>query len=157
MSNVLRMTQAEYDARVAKYNAHVAKVRSESGPAANAAASDFCQKLKQAAKQKPQNADVDLLCWQLNNVGLPHEREHRFDDRRKWRFDIAFPAVKLAIEIDGGLFIDGGHSRGRARINDMERDIAANLLGWLVVRMPPEWVKPGKALAHIEQLVKVRP
>lgn len=115
---------------------------------------------KQVAKPKANipkpDGDVDLLCWQLDNVGLPHEREHRFHDRRKWRFDIAFPAVKLAIEIDGGLFIDGGHSRGRARINDMERDIAANLLGWLVVRMPPEWIKPGTALAHIEQLVKVR-
>lgn len=102
------------------------------------------------------NGDVDLLCWQLNNVGIPHEREHRFHDTRKWRFDIAFPVVKLAIEIDGGLFVDGGHSRGRARIKDMERDIAANLLGWLVVRMPPEWIKPGTALAHIEQLIKVR-
>ena len=156
MSNVLRMTQAEYDARVAKYNAHVAKVRSDCGPALNAAAADFCQKLTQASKQKPQGADVDLLAFQLNAAGLPHEREHRFHDKRKWRFDIAFPAVKLAIEIDGGLFVDGGHSRGRARINDMERDIAANLLGWLVVRMPPEWIKPGTALAHVERLVKVR-
>ena len=135
----------------------LADYRRKHGAASLAPANDSPKPVAKpkAAIPKP-DGDVDLLCWQLNNLGLPHEREHHFHDTRKWRFDIAFPAVKLAIEIDGGLFVDGGHSRGRARINDMERDIAANLLGWLVVRMPPEWIRPGTALANIERLVKVR-
>ncbi len=51
------------------------------------------------------------FCLQWEADGLPKfEREYRFDDVRRFRFDVAVPSLKLAVEIDGGIFGKGGHS-----------------------------------------------
>ena len=35
-------------------------------------------------------------------------REHRFAPPRRWRFDLAWPAERLAVEVDGGRWQSGG-------------------------------------------------
>ena len=42
-------------------------------------------------------------------------REHRFDAVRGWRFDFAFPATKWALEVEGGTWSGGRHTRGKGR------------------------------------------
>jgi hypothetical protein len=45
----------------------------------------------------------DTLDAVLRAVGLPVPiREHRFAPPRRWRFDYAWPAHRLALEIEGG-------------------------------------------------------
>ena len=80
-------------------------------------------------------------------------REYRFHPVRRWRFDLAYPQVKLAIEIDGGVYVSGRHSRGAGAEADMEKHAAALLLGWRVLRVTPRMIRDGRALAWIEQLV----
>src|SRR5438874_724242 len=41
-----------------------------------------------------------------NKLPAP-QYEFRFSAERKWRFDIAFPAERIAIECDGGIYSDG--------------------------------------------------
>ena len=57
---------------------------------------------------------------------------------RDYRFDVAFPRVKLAIEIDGGVFSGGRHSRGAGYREDTYKVNLASLLGWTVLRYLPE-------------------
>lgn len=45
-------------------------------------------------------------------AGIQFALEHRFHPVRKWRFDAAFPVRKIAVEIDGGVFVQGRHMRG---------------------------------------------
>ncbi len=59
-------------------------------------------------------------------------REHVFHTERKWRFDFAFPSVKLAIEVDGR----GRHQRPAGVIADCEKGNEAVLLGWRVLHFP---------------------
>jgi hypothetical protein len=48
------------------------------------------------------------LAAQCEFIGLrPAVREHRFHPVRKWRFDLAWPELLLAIEVDGGVWIEG--------------------------------------------------
>lgn len=60
--------------------------------------------------------------------------EHRFHPSRKWRFDLAIPEMKIAIELEGGVFTNGRHTRGQGYVNDCEKYNAANVLGWNVLR-----------------------
>lgn len=92
--------------------------------------------------------------WQL--PGVPeYVREYRFHPTRKWRFDLAWPELKLALEIDGGLYVNGGHSRGKAREGDYEKDAAAMALGWRVMRVSTGQLKSGLALLWIKAVMEV--
>lgn len=83
----------------------------------------------------------------------PHVAEYRFHPVRKWRFDYAWPDRKIALEIDGGLFVNGGHSRGKAREGDYEKDANALILGWRVLRVSTGQMKSGFALLWLKQIM----
>ena len=59
-------------------------------------------------------------------------REFRFHDTRRWRFDYAHLASKVAIEIDGGVWTRGRHTRARGFLADAEKRNTAQALGWRV-------------------------
>jgi very-short-patch-repair endonuclease len=91
---------------------------------------------------------------QCQLAGLPTpEREYRFHPTRKWRFDFAWPAKSLAVEVDGGLFVTGRHSRGAGAEKDMEKFAEAMIHGWRVLRVSTNQVKSGQALAWTEKLL----
>jgi hypothetical protein len=86
----------------------------------------------------------------LRDAGLPWpECEYRFCDRA-WRFDLAWPRWKVAIEIEGGVFgrgkpcpacgrrRTGAHSSVGGLLRDIEKYNAAAALGWRVIRIVPE-------------------
>lgn len=66
--------------------------------------------------------------------GVEVLKEYTFHWTRKWRFDYAIPTLKIAIEIDGGVWLYGRHNRPEGYINDMEKLNTAASMGWLVLR-----------------------
>jgi very-short-patch-repair endonuclease len=84
-------------------------------------------------------------------------REFRFCERR-WRFDLAWPDVRVAVEIDGGMFVRGGHNRGPQITKDHEKRNAAVLLGWrvLVYTTIDMNKRPVQVIEEIEAFVKSR-
>lgn len=64
--------------------------------------------------------------------------EWPFHPTRKWRFDYACPELKIAIEVDGGIFTGGRHSGGVGQLKDMEKGNAACAMGWYVFHTTPE-------------------
>lgn len=66
--------------------------------------------------------------------GIPKSvRELQFNPLRRWRFDFAWPKSKVAVELAGGLFVFGGHTRPMARIAEMDKKNSATLLHWKVL------------------------
>jgi very-short-patch-repair endonuclease len=63
--------------------------------------------------------------------------EHRFDPDRKWRFDFAWPAARVALEVEGGVWTGGRHTRGKGFLADVEKYNRAAVLGWRVLRTTP--------------------
>lgn len=63
--------------------------------------------------------------------------EYRFAPPRKWAFDFAFPRKLVALEIEGGVWVRGRHTRGSGYIADMEKYSNAAVLGWCVIRTTP--------------------
>ena len=101
----------------------------------------------------------DLLASHLKLNGLADRfiREHRFHDARKWRFDFAEPYLRLAIECEGGVWIQGRHTRGKGYSADLEKYNEAALLGWTVLRFTREHVKSGEAIRYIQRFLGVMP
>lgn len=72
-------------------------------------------------------------------AGLPTPVvEYRFHPTRRWRFDYAWPALKLALEIEGGVWTRGRHTSPKGFLADMEKYNAAACLGWRVIRVTPK-------------------
>jgi very-short-patch-repair endonuclease len=71
-------------------------------------------------------------------------REYKFHPMRKWRFDFAWPKIKLAVEIDGGTFggpkMLGNHAIGKRYQQDCIKQNAAMMDGWAVLRADREMV-----------------
>lgn len=83
-------------------------------------------------------------------------REHKFHSSRRWKFDFAFPALKVAIEVEGGVFTRGRHVRPSGFIADCEKYSVAAINGWMVIRLVPrkDWLIEGMEM--IESAVKAR-
>jgi very-short-patch-repair endonuclease len=62
---------------------------------------------------------------------------------RLWRFDYAWPDSKIALEIEGGVWIRGRHTSPKGFIKDMEKYNAASILGWRIIRAQPKDVLLG--------------
>lgn len=88
--------------------------------------------------------------------GPDYEPEHKFHPRRKWRFDIAWPGCKVAIELQGGTWTNGGHNRGKGYENDCHKLMAATLMGWRVFWLTTTMIDndPAGALCPIIQFIR---
>lgn len=92
---------------------------------------------KNIPREKPKGIiwlEWNLLYWG-NERSLQLEQEYRFDEQRKWRFDFAFPALKIAVEYEGGIFMErSGHNSHKGIQRDVEKYNRAQALGWKVIR-----------------------
>ena len=61
-------------------------------------------------------------------------REYRFHPTRKWRFDFAWPEARVAVEVEGGTWDRGRHTRGAGYAGDCAKYNAAVMSGWRVLR-----------------------
>jgi very-short-patch-repair endonuclease len=73
-------------------------------------------------------------------TGITPMEEYRFHPSRRWRFDLALPSQKIAIEIEGGAWVNGRHVRPKGYRGDMEKYNQAQLLGWRVLRYAPDQI-----------------
>jgi very-short-patch-repair endonuclease len=98
-----------------------------------------------------------LLVEQCRLAGLKTpETEYRFCPPRRWRFDFAWPAVRIALEIEGGIWTGGRHVRGLGYTRDLEKYNAAHRLNWRVFRFTPRQIEDGSALAFLQTVEELR-
>lgn len=83
--------------------------------------------------------------------GLPAPvPEWKFHTVRRWKFDLAWPALMVAFEVEGGVFTGGRHTRGRGFEADCEKYSVAATLGWKVIRATPGQIKRGEAFEWLQ-------
>jgi len=102
------------------------------------------------------------LAGHLRVMGIPAERQYQFHPDRKWRFDFAYPAELVLVDIDGGIFAAengrtaGRHARGAGILSGFEKKNAAVELGFFVLSYGPPQIKSGEAALQIERIVASR-
>ncbi|WP_263079249.1 endonuclease domain-containing protein [Endozoicomonas sp. Mp262] len=95
------------------------------------------------------------LLHQIRAAKLPEpKREYRFHSKRLWRADFAYPKLKILIEVQGGVWVNGGHSRGSGQNKDFEKFNAAQLEGWSVYQFTTNHIRTGMALEVIDSAIQ---
>lgn len=94
----------------------------------------------------------DKLAGQLDTLGIEYVRQFRFHPSRRWLAD--FQIGHLLIEVDGGGWTGKGHFSEHGRRHDNERDRAATILGYRVLRFTGSEVTDGTAIAAIEEMIE---
>lgn len=94
-----------------------------------------------------------MLALHLKANGIPFIVEHRFHSVRKWRYDFCLNN-RLLVDIDGGIWIQGHHSRGKGMEDDFEKMWEAVLLGYRVMKFSTGQVKSGVAIETIRRAMK---
>lgn len=84
--------------------------------------------------------EKEWLSWNLsfwaNEHALTLETEYQFSPDRKYKSDYAFPAIKVLIEYEGGLFMQrGGHNSHTGIQRDIDKYALAHKLGLTVIRL----------------------
>lgn len=113
-------------------------------------------KPKKASKKKPKQpkSPTDEFTMLINaNFGAECVREYPFYCRRKWRFDYALPAYKIAVEVEGGVWTGGRHIRPQGFLGDIEKYNTAALLGWRVFRTTPDKLLSGKTVLLLKNAI----
>ena len=92
---------------------------------------------------------------QCHLAGLPVPvPEYRFHPVRRWRFDWAFHDERVAVEVEGGAFIGGRHTRGAGFLKDLEKYAEATVLGWRILRVTPTQIGNGEALNWCDRILR---
>lgn len=75
----------------------------------------------------------------LREAGIEFVEEYQFMKQRKWRFDFVLKPVKtkIAIEVNGGIWIKGRHNFGKSYEKDLEKINIAQITGWIVLQYTP--------------------
>ncbi|GLQ72892.1 hypothetical protein [Vibrio penaeicida] len=92
---------------------------------------------------------------QIRALKLPvPETEFRFHPVRQWRFDFAWSLQKFAVEIEGGGWNHGRHTRGKGFSDDLKKYSEAMRLGWQVYRCDAALIKSGEAIQVVRAMLE---
>lgn len=101
----------------------------------------------------------DILDKQLIDAGIGgYERNVVFVPNRRFKADFWFKKLRLAVEVDGGIFMKGrsGHTSGVGYHGDRVRDQIALSHGIMTVRFTTPQVRNGEAAEFIRAYLPVR-
>ena len=70
----------------------------------------------------------------LNSICGGWVAELKFDSVRKFKFDFGHLRLKIAVEMEGGIYTGTGHVKIGTYLKDMEKYNVAQIRGWVVLR-----------------------
>ena len=88
--------------------------------------------------------------------GLPEPiSEHKFHDTRRWRLDYFFDTgdVKIALEVEGGVWVRGRHTRGSGFVKDMEKYNQVAAYGIFLLRVQPKDLLTMDTVNLVKQVI----
>lgn len=82
---------------------------------------------------------IPALLWR-QLVGEVPEKEYKFLATRRFRIDYYFKSARLAVEIEGGIWTRGRHTRGSGFSGDMEKYNLMTEAGIRLLRYAPNGI-----------------
>lgn len=98
----------------------------------------------------------DNLAWQLTQLKVPYVRQHKIHSERRFKADFFFPQSSLVVEVQGGGWVNGHHSRGKGMENDAEKSFYIATVPARLITVTPKQVFNGLALDWILKALATR-
>jgi len=93
----------------------------------------------------------------LRRAGLPTpQMEYTFHPTRRWRFDYAWPDDAIALEVEGGVWTQGRHTRPSGYLGDVTKYNQAAVLGWRLLRVTPDTLETQATIDLIADALGIR-
>lgn len=104
--------------------------------------------------KKPSKLEA-LMLEKIREDGLPEPVcEYKAIKGRQYPWDFAWPESRLLVEIQGGIYQRGAHSRGAGIERDMEKLNLATLAGYRCLQFSRRMIEDGTAVAKIRQALE---
>jgi len=94
-----------------------------------------------------------FVAYVKQETGVKLVKEYKFHPKRRWKFDYACPERKIAIEVEGGVWNNGRHTRGKGFIGDIEKYNNASVMGWTLIRVTPDMLLTNETIEFVRQAV----
>jgi very-short-patch-repair endonuclease len=112
--------------------------------------------LPKKGERKPKGSNFPLmnllLAIHLEELGLEDfTMEYQFHPERKWQMDIAIHSHKVALEVHGGIWSGGRHTRGQGFLDDREKMNTAQMMGWRTLEFSTHQVESLYAKSFIKE------
>lgn len=126
----------------------------------------LCFEAREKGQKAVSRSEAEILMWEHLKELQPSfpvniYREFAFHPERKWRFDFAIIPHKdlqgsggIAIEIDGGSWVQGRHNTGSGSAKDRQKFNEAARLKWTVLKFTPREVNRGLAIDYIRKVLE---
>ncbi len=113
------------------------------------------KKSKSAPKtpKAPSQGEVSMAL-QLRAHKIDFQEQFKFCPHRRWAADFRISGTQILVEVEGGTWTGGRHTRGKGYSNDCEKYNWATANGWRVIRFPTDKVKKGDALKAVIDLLR---
>lgn len=105
---------------------------------------------KASSNENPLN---DIYESQLQRAGIRgYARERKVIEGRRFRWDFAFESIQMAVEINGGTYLNykgkkGAHSFGKQQRKNMEKYSIGAIEDWRILHFDSKDVSSGVALS----------
>lgn len=109
------------------------------------------KKKRQTTAKQPVRDVFTTIC--KTDLKVECVKEFRFHPKRLWRFDYAIPDHKIALEVEGGVWTNGRHTRSQGFLGDMEKYNTATIMGWRVLRTTPTDLYKLKTIEMIKDAI----
>lgn len=98
-------------------------------------------------RQRPRKLSLgeETFALQLRASKLTYIRQYQFDAHRKWKFDFADLTARVVLDIQGGVWTQGAHVRGKGMTNDCEKYSRAAVAGYRVLLATTDQVLTAQA------------
>lgn len=109
-----------------------------------------------AAEGVESQLELSLL-RKLRRAGLPEgTAQVRGIPGRQFKFDRGWTDRKVAVNVQGAIYVRGGHSTGTGIERDCEVACLATLAGWTYLPVTEKQIESGRAVEWIAQALGVR-
>ena len=100
-----------------------------------------------------------MFAWACAQTGLAEpEHEATFHPTRKWRVDFLWREQRVAVEIEGGIFAKGRHTRGVGYAKDADKYNQLTMMGFKLLRFTTVQMKHPLACAEmVKELLQKSP
>ena len=112
------------------------------------------RKSKNPPKAKQPSVGEAELILHFKAHKIAYQPEFKFCQHRRWRADFLILGTKILVEVEGGTWSGGRHTRGNGYEQDCEKYSWAAANGWAVLRFTTGQVNSGAAINTILEAIK---